>query len=251
STKFRSNPGHPDLEKGFAGQWERMDPTRMITVRVVDTQGAPLPFCQVTFVERDEQTTHGFHQTGTDDQGYAYCDQIDRTFSIMAQRFDFIPEQMASRWQSKKMAKLYDARDRPVITLTWGLFPSGSGKVVGRVHDQHRRPLSHYYLSLTRYVGERLDWSDAGGLGMSAPIIHPEGWFEVGDLPSGTYTVMVRHFDSPTHVWSFDGPRFTIPEGPSAGSRLDVEVEAKDLLYGRALYHDGTPVHPGGWAGRS
>src|SRR5262249_32835344 len=211
-----------------------------------DTHGAPLPFCWVTFVDRDEQTTRGFHLAGTDDRGYAYCDQIDRTFSITAQRFDFIPERMASRWQFKSMAKLYGARARPVITLTLGPFPSGSGKVVGRVHDQHGRPLTQYYLSLTRYMSERLNWNDAEDWGMSVPIIHHEGRFEVSDLPPGTYTVRVRHFDYPTHVWS-DEPRLTIPEGPSVQSRLDIEVEAKDRLYGRALYQDGTPVYPGSW----
>ncbi len=70
STKFRDTPaGQSGLEKGFAGQWDRMDPTRMITVRTVDAHGAPLPFCQVTFVDRDEKVTRRFHETGTDEQG--------------------------------------------------------------------------------------------------------------------------------------------------------------------------------------
>ena len=242
STKFTDTPaGQSGLERGFAGQWDRMDPTRMITVRTVDAHGAPLPFCRVTFVDRDEKATQTFHETGTDDQGYAYCDQIDRTFSIMAQRFDFVPEQMASRWQLKKLAKLYDAKDRPRIPVAWDTFPSGSGTVIGRVHDQHGSPLTQYYLSLTRYVGERLDWSDAEAIGISLPITHREGRFEVGSLPPGSYTATVRHFDYPTHVWSLDGPKFTIPERPGAVARLDIEVEAKDFLYGRALYRMAHP----------
>ncbi len=154
---------------------------------------------------------------------------------------------MAGRWQLKKIAKLYDANDRPLIALGWDPFPSGSGKVIGRVHDQHGRPLTQYYLNLTRYVGERLDWSDAEGIGISLPITDIDGRFEVGGLPPGTYTAMVRHFDYPTHVWSFDGPKFTIPDGASAVARLDVDVEAKDRLYGRAQYQDGAPVFPGRW----
>ena len=116
-------------------------------------------------MDRDEKVTRGFHETGADVQGYAYCDQIDGTFSIIVQRFDFLPERMASRWHFKKIAKLYDAKERPLISLAWEPFPSGSGKVIGRVHDQHRPPLTQYYLNLTRATwAERLDWSDAEGI---------------------------------------------------------------------------------------
>ena len=46
STKFRDTPaGQSGLERGFAGQWDRMDPTRMITVRTVDAHG-PTPLLQ-------------------------------------------------------------------------------------------------------------------------------------------------------------------------------------------------------------
>jgi hypothetical protein len=58
---------------------------------------------------------------------------------------------------------------------------------------------------------------------------------------------MVRHFDYQTHDWQFDQVPFTIPEGKGATVRLDIEVEAKELFYGKAVYGDGSPVHPGGW----
>ena len=249
STKFKDSPaGQIGHERAFAGQWDRMDPTRMITVRTVDSRGAPLPFCRVTFVDRDEKANQTFHESGTDDRGYAYCDQIDGSFLITAQRYDFVPETMASRWHFKRMSKVHDAKDRPVITLVWDAFPTGSGTVMGRAHDQHGRPLTQYYLSLRRWVGERMSWTDFEEIGISLPITHREGRFEVGGLPPGTYTAMVRHFDYPTHVWSFDGPKFTIADGPGSVAHLDVEVEAKESLYGRALYRDGGPVYPGGWS---
>ena len=56
STKFRNEPaGHSGLEKGFAGQWEKMDPTRLVTVCTIDAAGQPIPFCRVTFVDRGDE----------------------------------------------------------------------------------------------------------------------------------------------------------------------------------------------------
>jgi hypothetical protein len=214
------------MAKDFAGQWDKMNPTRMITVRAVDSAGNPIPFCRVTFVDRGDGTqTLLFHNAGTDDQGYAYCDKIDRAFSLLVQRYDFLPERLASRYESRKMAKLYNAQDRPVITVKWNdRFPTGTGRLVGQVHDQHKQPLKEYYLTLTRYIGEQHDWSDAASYAISLPIIHPEGRFEVSDLPSGTYTVMVRHFDYSAYSWTFDGPKVTIPANPNATVHFDVEV---------------------------
>ena len=252
STKFQNRPaGMPGLEEGFAGQWEKsakLDASRLITVRTVDSARKPVPFCRVTFVDRGDGTeTVSFHDAGTDEQGRAYCDKIDRAFSLCVQRFDFLPGQLASRYESRTMAKIYHAQDRPEITIQWDQFPRGTGRVVGKVHDQQRRPLKQYYLTLTRGIGEQHDWSDATSYAISLPVIDPEGRYEVADLPPGTYTVMVRDFDYSAYVWTFDGPKITIPAEPHAVVPFNVEVEAKELFYGRAVYEDGTPVSRGSW----
>jgi RNA polymerase sigma factor (sigma-70 family) len=248
STQFQNQPaGQFGLDKGFAGQWDRMDPARKITIRTVDAQGAPVPFCRITLADREGEKTGFYRDIGTDDQGVGYYDKFARTFSIMAQRFEIMPERMGSRWHSRTISELYDARDRPVITVTWPPFPTGPGKVTGRVHDQHGRPLTQYYLGLTSSVGEVQGWRDVDHFGIHVPITDPGGRFEVGDLPPGDYTALIRHFDYPTHVFRFDGPRITVPDGPDAPVDVDLEVEAKELSYGRALYEDGAPVHPGTW----
>ncbi len=183
STKFQNHPaGIPGLEKGFAGQWKKTDPSRLITVRNVDAGGKPVPFGRVTFVDRgDGSETLGFHEAGADGQGYAYCDKINWMFSLCVQRFDILPERLGTRYEYRKMAKLYDAKDRPVITVNWDRFPAGTAKLVGRVHDQNNRPLTQYYLTLTRNTGEQHDWSDANSYSVSLPIIDPQGQYEVAE----------------------------------------------------------------------
>ncbi|UCE48370.1 MAG: hypothetical protein JSW47_22585, partial [Phycisphaerales bacterium] len=41
--------------------------------------------------------------------------------------------------------------------------------------------------------------------------------------------------------------QFTIPEEPNSVIHFDIEVEAKDLYYGRAVYDDDMPVERGGY----
>ena len=242
--------GHSGLEEGFAGQWEKMDPARTITVRTVDVNGEALPFCRVTFVDRDESTTRAFHEAGTDHLGYAYCDQIDSTFSLVVQRFDVRAAGMMTCWESRKMSKLYDARNRPTITIECEPFPSGRGRVTGQVRDQYGLALTEYYLTMTQVDGELHNWSDCRSFAFKVPVTDSEGRYCVDGLPAGTYRAMVRNFDYQTHVYTLtysDQPKFTILPNNADVVRFDIEVEAKELRYGRAVYPDGASVYPGGW----
>ena len=56
SKEFEDNPcgQGPFVRKGFSGQWDKMDPARLVTVRTVDADGRPVPFCRIVFHEREE-----------------------------------------------------------------------------------------------------------------------------------------------------------------------------------------------------
>jgi hypothetical protein len=254
SSRFRDqnpSPNQHAIAEGFTGQWDKMDPTRLITVRTVDEKGNPVPFCHISLadrVPRDLNKFSRFYDLGTDEKGLAYCDQIEGSFSVVvARRFDFMPETLTRRLHAVRMAKVYHAEERPVVTVRWGPWPAGTATAGGRVHDQRGRPLQEYYLTLMREEGERLGMGDFAAMHYHVPVMDPAGRYEVRGLASGKYTAMVRHFDYQAHDWRFDQVRFTIPEDKSALVRVDIEVEAKELFYGKAVYSDGSPVHPGGW----
>ncbi|MBI3866650.1 MAG: PD40 domain-containing protein [Planctomycetia bacterium] len=238
-----------NLAEGFAGKWKEIDPKKTVTIQSSDQSGEPVPFCRITLVERqadDPTKIHFYHDVGTNDQGRAYF-ELSALFSLTYQRFDFVPETMTSRYQYIREAKGFDSRRGPFfVKRTWDEFPVGTGKVRGRIHDQHGRALTEYFLTLTRHEGaDRLTNDDAQTYGLKLPITDSDGRFEVKDLAAGTYTLMVRHFDSVTHVSTFDGPKVTVPDEANAEVEIDVEVEAKELRYGRAVFDDGRPVHPG------
>lgn len=253
SPKFRARPaGVPRLEEGFASLWNPVDPVRLAIVRMYDSSGAPYPFNRVTFVDRDDQTTQptSFHEIGTDHFGFAYCDEIDGPFSLMVQRFEFDPDECLFRWHHKKLSRLYDAMDRPIIDFHWEEFPAGTGRVAGQVHDQYGQPLTEYFLTLTQQIGERMDWSDAETFVFKQAVMDDNGRFEISALPPGEYTAMIRHFDYETHAWSFDGPQVFVPDTENASLEVDWEVEAKDRFYGRVQYDDGRPLTQGYWVAR-
>jgi thiol-disulfide isomerase/thioredoxin len=250
SDQFTWEAVHVRDPRNFIAAWPKMDPARLITVRVVDREGKPVPFCRVTFAERrlDEPgQVHMYHEVGTDSMGYAYCDQIDGLFSLTAHFPDFAPDSLSSRWQMKKTANLHNAKDRPIITITRDPYATGTARVVGRVHDQHGRALKEFHVNLSRRVGDHGGLGDATEHGMRVPIVDRDGRFELPGLPSGTYKVTASAFDYPTHAYDREGTDFTIPDEPDATVDIEVELEAKQLLYGRATFDDGTPVFPGTW----
>ena len=233
----------PGTDEAFAGEWKSMDPTKMITVRTVDSQGNPVPFCRVTFVDRGDGVW--FHNSGTDHRGHAYCDEIDGSFSLMVQRYDWIPETLCDRYQYKDMAKLYDAGDRPTITVRWDPFPKGTGKVAGQVKNRYGRTLKEYYIRVTHREEKKA--KEGAELSYHLPVIDREGHFEIDQLPPGTYTLGVRALDFPTYVHDYNMGEFTIPQEEGAVVEANVKVTAKELRHGRALYEDGSPVYPGRW----
>ena len=238
-------------EQGFLGEWDKVDPSHLVTVQTVDSDGNPIPFCRVTFSERrrdDTDKIHWFHDVGTDSKGYAYLDKVDGKFSISAQRFDFLPKHFAARYQRKRDSTIYDAKERPYIKFVIDDYPAGNGTVTGRVHDQHGKPLKEFYITLTRWAyGEARTNDDALSHAMNVPVTDADGRFSINNLPVGSYTVGIRHFDYVTHVWSFNNAQFDITE-ELLEPTIDIEVEAKELFFSNVVDQDVRPLKSGYWS---
>jgi beta-lactamase regulating signal transducer with metallopeptidase domain len=257
SPEFGWAGGHIQAETVLAwrGDWKEMRPERKITVRTLDESGRPVPFCKLTFVARggNGEFTY-FLDSGSDENGVAYCDAIDGPFSILiAERYDFRSETLAHLYQCKRMGAVYDSKEKPVIDIRLGAFPVGRGRIAGRVHDQDGNPVKAYFLLIGHEEGDRrLGTGDRYESQIQQPVVESDGRFTVGGLAGGVYTARVLAFDYYAYASSFDPmTTFTIPERgemPQGLQNIALEFEAKERLYVRALFEDGSPVHPGMWA---
>ncbi|HEV3338798.1 MAG TPA: TlpA disulfide reductase family protein [Pirellulales bacterium] len=251
SSKFQDMPAPGSIPQGRAGQWPKMDPTRMVTVHTVDTAGMPVPFCSVTLCERDPGNRNRFtwfREVGTDDTGHGYCDELGGPFSILSGRYDFLPEQLALRSQYDRQAQVRELAASKNVTVTFDGFLAGNGRIKGRVYGSDSKPLTGYFLSVDRTEGEMRGDGEYRSQGLKLPIIDTEGRFVVEGLASGDYTVEATDFDVLRHVCLFGkGPRVHLGDEDDAEATVDIELETRELRYGRAVFDNGKPVTHGAW----
>ena len=234
--------------RNFVGDWPQMDPEQLVTVRTVDANEHPVPYCQVTFTTREGEKNYQFFHAASDQKGYCFRDDLKRTFYLILQRSDFDPVTLAERHQYKRIPELYNPANRPTIRVLCEAFPAGAGKVTGRVYNQLGQAVTGFHLNISSSHGERMGWGEYENVTMRIPVIDPDGGFEVRGLAPATYKITASAFDYRTHVYEWDVDRtFTIPERANSEVHVDIELEARELLFGLAVFDDGTPVNPGGW----
>jgi len=232
SSEFKNRTGLRRATRATRNARQQPGPAPLPTVHVVDENQRPLPFAQITFVERDQNNARVVsYERVTDVNGKATCDQISGSFSLRANRSEFVPATMASCGLSCRLDSLHSVSDSTPVEVVLGPMPVGTGRLSGRVHDQYGKPLTEFFISLSGQISgeQRGALMKDVRLGMRVPVTNPDGRYEIRDLPAGAYRVKVRHFDYPTHVWSRNGIQITIPEGQEHVAKLDVELEVKEL----------------------
>jgi hypothetical protein len=259
SPQFRGAgvPGGQLLEaEVFAGEWPKMDPARLITLRTVDRAGAVLPFCSVTFFEMDANdhgNLTGLWGFGTDDQGYCYCDRLRGPIRILTTRFDVSPDRLALWSRLRSQSQLRELADSKHVTFVCDDFLTGTGRIHGRVSDSAGQPLTGYFLTIDRVdKGADRATGEYRSQRVNFPVMDVEGRFAIENLPPGDYEVIhAIDFDRMRHVFlEGNKPRVHLGDEPAAEARLDIELEARELRCGRAVFEDGSPVTGGGWHAR-
>jgi peroxiredoxin len=229
----------------------------MVAVHTVDRTGAPIPFCDITLIERDPglpSRIKWFRHIGTDEQGLGYCDELAGPFSVDSQRFDFDPWQLAARSQYHHETQIRELATSKNITVTMDDFPTGTCKITGRVHDAAGNALTGFFLSVNRVVGfeiERFVGPLPGDVESHiqrtrVPVMDDDGKFTLDGLAPGDYAIEALDFDVLRHVFLVNKPHVHLAE-PGDEAAVDVELEAREARYGRAIFGNDKPVTHGYW----
>ena len=255
SENYKNTPaGHFDHEihEGFADQFSNRNPTETILIQAVDQDDKPVPYCRVTYNPRSSTNPNlvsSFNYTGTNDQGLAYCDKIYSSVKYTVQRFDFQPDNFAQRWWLQKFEVDHRISDQKQFKVHFTPFPSGPGKITGRVHDQYNRPIEKYYLNIRDYRRDPNNiYNIHYTMGYRIPVVNPQGQFEIDNFAPGQYTIDIRPFDTEIiYDYFLNLTEFVLPETGDVTVNLDIEIEVKEILYGQVAYPDGLPLYKGSY----
>ena len=235
----------------LAGDWPEVNENRLITVRVLDHQGQPVPFARVIFLARKKdnpKNLKGYYNTSTDQNGFVYNDEFEGPFTINVQTNGFRLDPLGTGYTLLAGKTTYNTADKPVITFRTVPRPEGSSVVTGKVHDQHGRPLTEFHVDFMREESELPRYS--GEIyGRRLSVISQDGTFRIDGLKPGRLRLRAFAFDYPAYVYE----KFVTVDVPEEGQppvHVDYQIEAKQQFFGRAVYKSGEAVYPGGWTAR-
>jgi hypothetical protein len=247
--QFGLNNG-PDVLRGTFGP-PKDGAAGGVRIQSLDADGRPLPFCHVMLSQLAVNRPYDYealYEVGTDVAGVGWCKEIQGKFRATIQTIEILPDRLEQRFVGRSFPTIYETSSPNPVALAAPAFPVGTATLEGRVHNQFGEPLREFYMTLSQQ--KEFGKFDSRYFSIKAPFIDDDGRYQIPNLPPGAYTVMIRHFDYPTHVYRNAGHAVVVPDEADAIVAADFQVEAKELLYGHAVYEDGAPVAKGGWMAR-
>lgn len=239
--------------RDYVGDLPELNPARLVTVRSVEQDGTPVPYCLATFRFTAKNGFVTISNSGTTHEGMLLRGDIDGEFRLSLQRSSFDPGTLGVRHRFLQSPEPFDAADLPVIEVEWPPIDTGSGVVSGQVHDQRGKPLTEFQVELMRgQLGSDDDDESSTNVEFVTqriPFMSPDGRYTIDGLGSGDYRITAYAFDYPTHVYQKQDEyrAFSITDDATDAVEMDIELDARELRYGRAMFEDGTLVKNGSW----
>ncbi len=223
---------------GFAGQWGDMNPGNLLHGQVTGPDGQPIRYAQIQIREHNPGASGiAAPDTGTDAEGYFYYDGMEWPYRVGALWRQTLPHLLG--WRTQYMGRNEVFNGRQTVNFQFDRLPTGTATVRGRVTDQHGNPVREFHLD----VRTQVDWNDRSGeyirsTTYRAPFTSANGGFEMSGLPEGTLVVGAIPFD----IRAYERDRGTDVELKAGeATEIDLLLTARNVLYGRVLFEDGTP----------
>ncbi len=239
------------VSRDFLGDWERLDGENMLQGRVTGPGGRPVPFAMVQVREhKPGARSIAAPNCGTSEQGYYKCDRIAWPYRVGVLRREPIPSVLGYRHQYLSYNRVFEGSQ--TIDLQFEPFPGGDARLNGKVVDQNGDPLTEFHID----VSTKIDWEvmkNPDGefyktAGYHIPFVSADGTFELGGLPDADVRVRVIPFQIQAYS-SHRAEELVLSTGRT--STIELKVTAKNVLFGRVLFKDGSPavIKPPRWKG--
>lgn len=249
--KHASGWHNKNVSREFLGDWERLDGENLLQGHVTGPDGRPVPFAEVQVREYNPGASGiAAPDCGTSEQGFYKCDRIAWPYRVGVLRHEPIPSVLGYRHQYLYYNRVFEGSQ--TIDFRFDSFPRGDAKLNGRVIDQNGEPLTEFHID----VSTKMDWEVIKNpdskfykiAGYRVPFVSKDGTFELGGLPEGEVRVHVIPFQNQAYSWH-RSEEIVLSGGET--STIELKVIAKNVLFGRVLFKDGSPavIKPPRWKG--
>lgn len=240
-----------EVSRDFIGDWKDMDTESLLQGRVTGPGGQSVAFATVQIREyKLGARSIRAPNRGTNEQGYYKYDGINWPYMIGVLRYQLMPAVLGYRHQYMFYNRVFEGPE--TVDCQFDNPLEGNACVQGHVRDQQGNPLKGFFVD----VSTKMDWEvrkNPDGkfysmTGYRVPFTANDGRFKLDDLPTGDAQVRVIPFNIRSYEWH-RGEELRLAAGQTTA--INLEVVAKDVLYGRVLFRDGSPavIRPAPWPG--
>jgi len=240
-----------EVSRDYIEDWKDIDTDNLLQGRVTGPAGQPIAFATVQVREHNPGARSiAAPNCGTSEQGFYKCDRIAWPYRVGVIWYEPIPPVFGYRHQYLMYNRIFE--DSHTVDFQFDSFPKGDAKLNGRVLDENGNPLKEFFID----VRTRMNWDVTKNpegkfykiVGYRVSFVSNDGTFELGGLPDGDVRARVIPFQNQVYE-SHRGEEIVLLAGKT--STVEFKITAKNVLFGRVLFEDGSPavIKPARWPG--
>lgn len=237
------------VSRDYIGDWDDIDADNVLQGRVTGPEGRPVAFATVQVREHNPGAgSIAAPDCGTSEQGLYKCDRIAWPYRVGVLWCEPIPSVLGYRHQYLYYNRVFEGSQ--TVDFKFDSFPGGNAKLNGRVIDQNGEPLGGFHIDVSTKINwqgiKNPDGKFYRSAGYRIPFTSDDGTFELGGLPDGDVRVHVIPFKNQAYSYH-RSEEIVLSAGKT--STIELRVTAKNVLFGRVLFKDGSPavIKPPRW----
>jgi|GEM_PF-3081052 len=241
SKDFTKSGGHSPRTQTYHNS---MNKSNLLQGQVQAPSGDPIPYAEISIREYNPGARRiAAPNLTTDASGNYYYDEMKWPYYVGASWHEPLPLRFGYRKRFIYYNCIFEGTQ--TTNLQFKPFPTGSAVLTGRATDQHGNPIRKFFLRVSQGYNQldkltNPDRKYYQAIEYNIPFISEDGTYRVEGLPPGETSVWVIPFQPQAYV-TFSGKQETMLENGKT-TEVHLTLTAKQVMYGRVLFHDDTPA---------